>query len=30
MRKRLDLLLVERGFFESREQAQRAILAGWV
>lgn len=30
MRKRLDLLLVERGFFPSREQAQRAILAGWV
>ncbi|MGQ9779681.1 MAG: TlyA family RNA methyltransferase [Bacillota bacterium] len=30
MRKRLDLLLVERGLFSSREQAQRAVLAGWV
>ncbi|NLG83617.1 MAG: TlyA family RNA methyltransferase [Firmicutes bacterium] len=29
-RKRVDLLLVERGLFPSREQAQRAILAGWV
>ena len=28
MRKRLDVLLMERGFFPSREQAQRAILAG--
>lgn len=27
---RLDVLLVERGFFASREQAQRAILAGEV
>ena len=27
---RLDLLLVERGFFPSREQAQRAIMAGEV
>ena len=27
---RLDLLLVERGFFDSREKAQRAILAGEV
>jgi 23S rRNA (cytidine1920-2'-O)/16S rRNA (cytidine1409-2'-O)-methyltransferase len=27
---RLDLLLVERGLFESREQAQRAIMAGSV
>jgi 23S rRNA (cytidine1920-2'-O)/16S rRNA (cytidine1409-2'-O)-methyltransferase len=25
---RLDLLLVERGFFPSREQAQRAVMAG--
>jgi len=25
---RLDLLLVERGLFESREQAQRAVMAG--
>lgn len=28
LRQRLDLLLVERGFFESREKAQRAIMAG--
>jgi 23S rRNA (cytidine1920-2'-O)/16S rRNA (cytidine1409-2'-O)-methyltransferase len=27
---RLDLLLVERGLFESREQAQRAVMAGAV
>src|SRR5438067_13538202 len=27
---RLDQLLVERGFFTSREQARRAILAGEV
>ena len=27
---RLDLLLVERGFFDSREKAQRAILAGGI
>ena len=27
---RLDLLLVERGLFESREQAQRAVMAGIV
>lgn len=27
---RLDLLLVERGLFESREKAQRAIIAGMV
>ena len=25
---RIDNLLVERGFFESRERAQRAIMAG--
>ena len=29
-KQRLDCLLVERGFFESREKAQRAILAGEV
>jgi 23S rRNA (cytidine1920-2'-O)/16S rRNA (cytidine1409-2'-O)-methyltransferase len=29
-RRRADLLLVERGFFESRAQAQAAILAGLV
>src|SRR4051812_6744087 len=29
-RLRLDHLLVERGFFSSREQAQRAIMAGGV
>jgi 23S rRNA (cytidine1920-2'-O)/16S rRNA (cytidine1409-2'-O)-methyltransferase len=28
VRKRLDLLLVERGLFESREKAQRAVMAG--
>lgn len=27
-KQRLDTLLVERGFFESREKAQRAIMAG--
>lgn len=27
---RLDMFLVERGYFESREKAQRAIMAGWV
>ena len=30
MKKRLDLLLVERGFAESREKAQRLLLAGEV
>jgi 23S rRNA (cytidine1920-2'-O)/16S rRNA (cytidine1409-2'-O)-methyltransferase len=30
MKQRLDVLLVERGFFESRERAQRAIMAGSV
>ena len=30
MKKRLDVLLVERGLFESRERAQRAIMAGLV
>ncbi|MCL6642388.1 MAG: TlyA family RNA methyltransferase [Candidatus Bipolaricaulota bacterium] len=30
MKQRLDLLLVERGLFQSRAQAQRAILAGHV
>ena len=29
-KQRLDALLVERGFFDSREKAQRAILAGGV
>ena len=29
-RSRLDILLVEQGFFSSREQAQRAIMAGEV
>ena len=28
MKQRLDVLLVERGMFESRERAQRAIMAG--
>ncbi|NLY74390.1 MAG: TlyA family RNA methyltransferase [Firmicutes bacterium] len=30
MKKRIDLRLVEAGFFPSREQAQRAIIAGLV
>ena len=30
MKQRLDLLLVERGLVESRERAQRAIMAGQV
>lgn len=30
MKQRLDVLLVERGLFESRERAQRAIMAGSV
>ena len=30
MKQRLDVLLVERGMFESRERAQRAIMAGSV
>ncbi|PMQ01083.1 MAG: TlyA family rRNA (cytidine-2'-O)-methyltransferase [Dictyoglomus sp. NZ13-RE01] len=30
MKERLDVLLVKRGFFESREQAKRAIMAGLV
>lgn len=29
-KKRLDVYLVENKFFESREKAQREILAGWV
>jgi 23S rRNA (cytidine1920-2'-O)/16S rRNA (cytidine1409-2'-O)-methyltransferase len=29
-KKRIDLLLVEKGFFSSREQAQRAVMAGLV
>lgn len=28
MKERLDILLVERGFFETREKAKRAIMAG--
>lgn len=30
MKERLDVLLVQRGFFETREQAKRAIMAGIV
>ena len=30
LKQRLDLLLVERGLFESREKAQRAVLAGQI
>ena len=30
MRARLDQLLVEKGLFESRERARRAVMAGWV
>lgn len=30
MKKRLDVLLVERGFAESRAQAQALVLAGLV
>ena len=30
MKRRLDQLLVERGLFASREQAKRAVMAGWV
>ena len=30
MKKRLDVLLVEKGMFESRERAQRGIMAGLV
>jgi 23S rRNA (cytidine1920-2'-O)/16S rRNA (cytidine1409-2'-O)-methyltransferase len=29
-KRRIDVVLVERGFFETREQAQRALLAGEV
>lgn len=29
-RERIDLLLVEKGFFETREQAKRAVMAGLV
>ncbi|HHY47458.1 MAG TPA: hypothetical protein GX506_09200, partial [Firmicutes bacterium] len=29
-RRRLDLLLVERGVFDSREKARRSIMAGEV
>ena len=30
MKERLDILLVKSGFFESKEKAQRAIMAGLV
>ena len=30
MKERLDILLVREGFFESREKAKRAIMAGIV
>ena len=30
MKKRIDVLLVEQGFFESREKAKRSIMAGLV
>jgi 23S rRNA (cytidine1920-2'-O)/16S rRNA (cytidine1409-2'-O)-methyltransferase len=30
MKERIDILLVERGFFETREKAKRAIMAGLV
>ena len=30
MKKRIDLLLVEKGYFESRERAKKAIMAGVV
>ena len=30
MKKRIDVLLVEKGYFESRERAKKAIMAGVV
>ena len=30
MKERLDVLLVQRGFFDTREKAKRAIKAGLV
>ena len=30
MKKRLDVLLVEKGFFESREKAKAVIMSGCV
>ena len=30
MKTRMDILLVEEGFFDSREKAKRAIMAGMV
>ena len=30
MKERLDLILVQEGFFETREKAKRAIMAGIV
>ena len=29
-KKRIDVLLVEQGFFDSREKAKRAVMAGIV
>ncbi len=30
MKERVDVLLVEKGFYETREKAKRAIMAGLV
>ena len=30
MKKRIDILLVDEGYFESRERAKKAIMAGLV
>ena len=30
MKKRIDILLVEQGYFDSRERAKKAIMAGLV
>lgn len=30
MKERIDVLLKEKGFFESREKAKQAVLSGWV
>ncbi len=30
MKKRIDILLVDKGHFESRERAKKAIMAGLV
>ena len=29
-KKRIDVLLVEQGFFDSREKAKRAVMAGFI